>query len=174
MSMDASGGFGGTLVYGKWKGRNTVRQLVTPSNPRTDTQEDARNRLRTVGVGQHWANLATTIKSGQTLTDKNRLIAAQPSGQAWNGFLGSRMIGAGFTIYTAMLAAWAALSAGEKTAWNTAAAALTPAIPAVFQTDAGGVAGTPLTAGNAFFAYQYGLYQALNDAVPGATPPTYA
>ena len=33
MSMDAAGAFGGTLVFGKWKGRNTVRQLVTPSNP---------------------------------------------------------------------------------------------------------------------------------------------
>ena len=44
MSMDAAGAFGGTLVFGKWKGRNTVRQLVTPSDPQKAGQTAARNR----------------------------------------------------------------------------------------------------------------------------------
>ena len=42
MSMEASGKFGGALVFGTWKGRPTVRQLVTPTNPQTQGQEDAR------------------------------------------------------------------------------------------------------------------------------------
>ena len=44
MSMNAAGAFAGTLVFGKWKGRNTVRQCVTPSNPQTAGQTTARNR----------------------------------------------------------------------------------------------------------------------------------
>ena len=43
MSMDASGKFGGALVFSKWKGRNVVRQLVIPGNPNSAGQEAARN-----------------------------------------------------------------------------------------------------------------------------------
>jgi hypothetical protein len=84
------------------------------------------------------------------------------------------MIGAGFVTYTAAQAAWSALSSGQKTSWDGAAAALTPAIPAVAQTVAGGGAGTPLTAGNVFFLYVYGLYAAGLASLPGGTPPTYS
>lgn len=38
MSVDASGKFGGAMVFGKWKGRNTVRKLVTPANPKAAKQ----------------------------------------------------------------------------------------------------------------------------------------
>lgn len=33
MSMEASGAYGGTLVFGQRKGSSVVRQLVTPANP---------------------------------------------------------------------------------------------------------------------------------------------
>lgn len=175
MSLDASGGFAGTLVFGKWKGRNTVRQLVIPANPQSEDQEIARNRVRVVGVAQHWANISMDVGPGRTVTDKQALIAIAPAGQAWNGYLSKSMIGAGGLAYTNAEAAWTALTAPEKTAWDDAADALTPAMPDVYQTDEFGVAGTPLSSGNAFFLYQYGLYVAgVATVAPGAVPPVYA
>lgn len=175
MSLDASGGFGGALVFGKWKGRNTVRQLVTPSNPQSADQQEARNSVRAVGVAQHWANVTTEKGDSRLSTDKALLIAGAPAGQAWNGFLSKSMIGAGGLNYAAAAAAWTALASGVKTAWDTAADALTPAFPETYQAEAFGVAGTPLTSGQGFFHYQYGLYVAgVASAAPDATPPTYA
>lgn len=175
MSLDASGAFGGSLVFGKWKGRNTVRQLVTPANPQSSGQQDSRNRVRAVGNAQRWVNLTSDIATGRTLTDKALLIAAAPAGQAWNGFLSKSMIGAGGLNYAAAEAAWAALTAPQKTAWDDAAEALSPAFPETYQAEAFGVAGTPLTTGQGFYHYQYGLYVAgVATTAPGAVPPVYA
>lgn len=174
-SMDASGGFGGSLVFGKWKGRNTVRQLVTPANPNSADQESARNAVRVVGAAQRFANLATVKGDGRSMTDKEALQAVAPSGQAWNGYLSKSMIGAGALNYAAAKTAWDALNSTAKGNWTTAAGALTPAIGSVYQTTAGGAAGTAMTAGEAYFHYQYGLYVAgVASAAPTATPPTYA
>ena len=62
VSMNAAGAFAGTLVFGKWKGRNTVRQCVTPSDPQTADQTTARNRSRVTGAMQNWVN-TTTMKA---------------------------------------------------------------------------------------------------------------
>lgn len=175
MSMDASGAFGGAIVFSRWKGRNTVRQLVTPSNPMSAGQVEARNRVRTSGSAQRQINLSAQIRNTFTQTDKALLSAAAPSGQAWNGFLTDSVIGAGAVAYDAAAAAWTALAAGEKTAWDVAAAARVPAIMGVAQMAAGNVAATPLSAGNVYFHQQYGLYIAgIITAAPGAVPPTYA
>lgn len=56
-SFDASGSIGGTLVYSKWKGRNYVRTLVTPSNPRSTGQTAQRAML--AFLSQTWAALTT-------------------------------------------------------------------------------------------------------------------
>lgn len=174
MSMDARGKYGNTLVFSGWKGRPTVRQLVIPTNPQSQSQQDARNRVRTAGAAQRFANLSVQLGDGRLVTDKAAIHAVTPSGQAWNGTLVDAMIGAGGLTYDAAQAAWTALLAGEKTAWSAAADGLTPAIPAVNQVDAGGVAGTPLTSGNVFFIYTYGLYTLGITTLPGAVPPVYA
>ena len=174
MSMEASGAYGGTLVFARRKGRNVVRQLVIPANPRSSDQESARNRVRVTGALQTWTNATALILSGQTLTDKARLAAAAPAEQTWNSYLTQIINGAGGLTYDAAQTAYGALAAGEKTAWVDAAAALTPVIGSVYQTIAGGAAGTPLTAGNVFFIYMYGLSIIGRAATPGATPPTYA
>lgn len=175
MSMDASGAFAGALVFGKWKGRPTVRQLVVPANPQSANQTVARNRMRVVGVSQRQVNLSAQIQSGKTLTDKALLQAAAPAGFAWNGHLADSMIGAGGVTYTAASAAWTALTAPQKTAWDSAASARVPAFAAAAQKVAGGGAGTALTNGNVYFLQQYGLYAAgILTVAPGATPPTYA
>lgn len=175
MSMDARGKFGGTIVFSGWKGRATVRQLVTPANPMSANQTAQRNMVRTGGAIQRFANLCVLKGAGRLVTDKAALTAAAPAGQAWNGFLVNSLIGAGSLNYTAGQAAWAATTSGNKTTWDGAAAALNPAISAVNQTIAGGGAGTPLTAGNAFYLHVYALYKAgIGSAPVAATPPTYA
>lgn len=174
-SMDASGKFGGALVFGKWKGRNTVRQLVTPANPNTAGQETARNAVRTMGAAQRWANLTALKGAGRTFTDKDELISIAPAGQAWNGYLIKSGIGAGSVAYLAAAAAYAALTAPQKTAWVDAAAALVPAMPSVAQTAAGGVPAASLTGGEVFFHHCYALYVAgVTNVAPGAVPVVYA
>ena len=172
-SVDASGGYAGTLVFAKWKGRNYARQLVVPANPRTADQEQARNDMRTSGSAQKFANLNTQIRAGLTVADKAAIMAATPAGYAWNGFLVDNIIGAGRVNIAASDTAWAALAAGEKTAWNTAADGLTAPLFGVAQTVAGGGAGTPKSSGQVFFNYTYGLYAMGLVAAPGAVPPVY-
>lgn len=174
MSMEASGAYGGTLVFGQRKGSSVVRQLVTPSNPMSAGQEAARNIVRVGGILQRAVRASALVAAGETLTDKARLTASAPAAQTWNSYLVQLITGKGGLVFTAAQAAWAALAAGEKTAWNVAAAALTPVVGEVYQTVAGGTAGTPLTGGNAWFIYQYGLSSAGLADVPGAVPPTYA
>lgn len=174
-SLSASGKFAEAIVFTAWKGRQVVRQLVTPANPKSADQVAQRNMVRATGVAQHWANLTVEKGAGRLKTDKELLTELAPAGQAWNGFLNKAMIGAGSTIYDAAAAAWAALTAGEKTAWDTAAGGLAPIYPATNQEIAGGATGTPLTAGQGFYHYQYGLYNAGVAAVPpSAVPPVYA
>ena len=174
-SMDARNAFGGALVFSAWKGRNVVRQLVTPANPHSANQETARNRVRLCGAIQHVINMTTAKLSGQTLADKARVQAITPAGYAWNGFFTDTLIGAGGLAYDAGQAAWALLTAPEKSAWDTAAAALAvPYASAIYQTMVGGVAGTPLTVGNAFFMQMYGLSLMGLAATPTGTPPAYA
>lgn len=55
MSMGASGSIGGILTFGSNKGRNFVRQLVIPSNPRTAAQTGVRSAMK--WIGQEWAQL---------------------------------------------------------------------------------------------------------------------
>lgn len=174
MSMDARGAFGGTLVFSNWKGRAVVRELVTPANPRAALQIAVRNAVRVAGAAQHYAFHETSMGAGRLVTDLNAIKAIAPSGQAWNGTLVKAMIGAGQVNYTAATTAYNALTAPQKTAWDTAANALTPPIPAVAQGLAGGGAGTPKTSGEVFFRYTYGLFILGISAVPGATPPVYA
>jgi len=174
-SVDAAGKFAGKLVFAKWKGRQYCRNLVIPSNPQSANQVAARNAVRVLAAGQKFANTTTKKRSGETVTDKAELASRAPSGQAWNGFLVKSGIGAGAVNFTAAETAYTALQSNEKTAYNTAAAALTPAIPAVAQQTAGGVAGTPMAAGQVYFHYLYALYVAgVMSAAPSGTPPTYA
>jgi hypothetical protein len=172
--MDASGKFGGTLVFSKWKGRNVVRQLVIPANPNSTGQELARNRTRITGAIQSWVNKTLSIKIGETDTDKVRIKNITPGGFAWNGFLTQTIIGQGGLSYNDATAAFAVLTAPEKESWSVVAAVLTPPINAVYQTVEGGTAGTPIDNGEVFFIYQYALSLLGLAELPGAIAPAYA
>ena len=174
MSMTASGAFAGTMVFAQRLGKSVVRHLVTPANPQTANQMSTRNAVSVAGAGQKFANTDLLLGAGRTVTDKAALKAVTPAGQTWNAFLVKCIIGKGEVNYTAATAAHTALGATPIAAWETAAAALTPAILAVAQKAVGGAAATPLSAGTVYFHYQYGLSIALGVAAPGAVPPVYA
>lgn len=55
MSLDASGSLAGVMVYSKWKGRNYVRTLVKPSNPKSGGQVGVRSMFKF--LAQIWAGL---------------------------------------------------------------------------------------------------------------------
>lgn len=55
-SLDASGQLGQALVYSKWKGRNYVREFVTPANPRTLPQFIQRGLVD--AISKWWAGIA--------------------------------------------------------------------------------------------------------------------
>lgn len=174
-SLDASGQVGKTIVYSRWHGRSYVRRLVTPFNPQTADQVAVRNAMRVMAAGVAWAQLTALIHPDLTLKDKSEIAAITPSEFAWNGYITEKGIGANKVDYDAAAAAYTALQAGEKTAWNNAAGALVPAIGACAQGQAGGGYGANLTAGEVFFHWVYALYKAgLLSVAPGATPPTYA
>lgn len=174
MSMTATGTYGKTLTFSRRKGTNVVRQRVTPANPQTAGQMVARNRLSTGGVLQRWVNSTDLAQPGEAMTDKELLAAAAPSNSTWNAFLVQAITGPGGTTYSAAQVAWAALTAPQKSAWNVAAGALTPAMNAAAQRAEGGVSATELDAGNVFFLYQYGLASVGLAPTPTGTPPTYA
>ncbi len=58
MSLGASGKLGGAIVFSSWKGRPVVRQLVTPSNPKSAKQTARRAMMRF--LTQRWAALGST------------------------------------------------------------------------------------------------------------------
>lgn len=74
MSQDASGAYAGTLVFSKWKGRNYVRQLVTPSNPQTTGQQNTRAALGAAGRFNSFVEPSSPAEVAE--------IAAAPSGQS--------------------------------------------------------------------------------------------
>lgn len=61
MSLDASGKLGGSIVFSKWKGRNYVRTLVIPSNPKSVSQISVRAMMRF--LAQDWAGLTAGNKA---------------------------------------------------------------------------------------------------------------
>ena len=58
---------------------------------------------------QNWVNSTTMKAPTQTLTDKERIKAVTPGGQAWNGHLTASIIGTGGLSYDAAQTAFAAL-----------------------------------------------------------------
>ena len=174
MSVSASGSFAGAMVFAGWKGRSYVRQLVIPMNPASAGQELARNNTRITGANQAFFNRTVMVRAGETETDKVLIAAMTPSGYAWNGYLVGQTIGANGSTIAAAKAAYTALTTLQKTAWDTAAAALSPAIPAVAQTEAGGGYIADMVAGEVHFIGQYGLSVLGLASVPTGTPPSYA
>jgi len=74
MSIDASGSIASTIVFSKWKGRNYVRQLVVPANPRSAGQQLARSGVGSAGRFNSYIEPTSDAQVA--------LNAAAPSGQS--------------------------------------------------------------------------------------------
>ncbi len=61
LSLDASGQLGGAMVFSKWKGRNYVRTLVKPANPRSGGQVGVRAMFKY--LAQIWDGLSDANKA---------------------------------------------------------------------------------------------------------------
>jgi len=61
LSLDASGSLAGTMVFSKWKGRNYVRSLVKPSNPKSGGQTGVRAMFKF--LAQIWDGLSDANKA---------------------------------------------------------------------------------------------------------------
>jgi Family of unknown function (DUF6266) len=61
MSLDASGSIASTITFSKWKGRPYVRNLVKPSNPRTNAQ--TAQRAMFAFLSQQWAAITDPDKA---------------------------------------------------------------------------------------------------------------
>ena len=61
MSVDASGTYGKALVFSKWKGRNYVRERVTPTNPKAPKQCGVRSMMGF--LANQWYGLSVPNKA---------------------------------------------------------------------------------------------------------------
>lgn len=61
LSIGSSGSFAGIITASSWKGRPYIRQLVTPSNPKSAMQTATRAMFRF--LSQAWANLSDGDKA---------------------------------------------------------------------------------------------------------------
>ncbi len=91
MSLDASGSLAGAIVFSKWKGRNYIRQLVTPANPRSGAQVGFRSSMKF--LAQNWAGLTPVEKA--TWIDRAADMIVSPfnaftsyNQRRWRNFLG--------------------------------------------------------------------------------------
>jgi len=73
MSLAASGKLGGAIVFSSWKGRPVVRQLVTPSNPKSPKQLARRAMMRF--LTQQWATNGATPQASWNALAKATNIA---------------------------------------------------------------------------------------------------
>jgi hypothetical protein len=83
MSVSASGKYANSLVFGSWKGINTVRRFVIPANPQTDDQVAVRDIVHDASIA--WKNSATV---GSTALDAAYKLAydTAAAGQKYSGF----------------------------------------------------------------------------------------
>jgi hypothetical protein len=75
MSMGARGAIGGAIVFGAWKGINTVRELVIPANPQTEDQGD--NRQIVAGIARTASVIGVGSDYHQQMIDLNKIPARQ-------------------------------------------------------------------------------------------------
>ena len=197
MSQDASGSLGKSIVFAKWKGRNYVRQLVTPSNPRTVPQRGRRAIIKF--LAQAWAALTSAMQASYltlaasnsystfnayTSTNANRWTNGdapqQNFQQPTTSTAGtSAAISATVTGKTANITA--TLTGGNPNNWGTAILRATaPAAPA-FPADVLAILTTPSGAGTYPFSdanlpsgsYIYAAQGFNTDGVLNATGATH-
>jgi hypothetical protein len=75
MSLGASGKLAKTIVFSHWKGRPYVRQLVTPSNPRSRSQTGRRAMLSFLSKAWHRGDLSPTDEATWATLAKQLIVS---------------------------------------------------------------------------------------------------
>jgi len=154
MSLEASGTVADTITFDK---RGFVRNRVIPTNPKSDSQGNVRQKL--LGVQKALRIIgATVIAAVKTLA---------PTSYRWNSYLLSQIIGASSSEFDASVTAFNALDSTAKGHWETEATTLglTSQTIAYASDD-------PVTPGLALFAACRTLYRLglnVSAGAPGAT-----
>ena len=169
----ATGSIGKLLTFSNWKGKPYLRALGTTTDRKSAGQIHFRNIMRTLLAGVTWANHTEQCAPDQTDTDKVRISALAQPAYPWNAFLLQAAIGEDLATYAALTALWETFTGGEKTAWDAAAAALEPPMLGAPQFAAGGIPAEPLTPGNVYLAYRYGLYALDLSGIPTGDPSNW-
>jgi len=110
-SFSASGKIGKSLVFFSHLGRNVVRGLVTPANPKTVTQGDSRLLLGAIG-----RSARAVVSPSDALTD---LKTVTPAGQTWVSYMITNIINIFGSGQTGVAAIAAAKTAHSATNWET-------------------------------------------------------
>lgn len=120
MSINPSGSVGGVLTASRWKGRNYLRLLVTPSNPQTVAQSATRSLIGffTKAATSVLTSFADTLGVGSLFFTSARDQA--PSGQSWISNMTKKLFPAAADIATA----WTALMSTKQGYFTTTAAAI--------------------------------------------------
>ncbi len=122
-SLDASGQFGKTIVYSKWKGRNYGRLKVTPANPQSNDQAEARLYLGCVGKTNKMVECLSKGDSGDSVL-YTQILAKTPSDQSWMSYFAKTQLGIANANIKAFRLAYTALGSAAKTLWGAAAATI--------------------------------------------------
>jgi len=122
-SLDASGQFGKTIVFSKWKGRNYGRLKVTPSNPQSDSQAAVRLYLGCVGKTNKMVECLAKGDAGDSVL-YTQVLAKTPSDQSWMSYFAKTQLGIANANIIAFRAAYTALSTASKALWTAAAATI--------------------------------------------------
>jgi hypothetical protein len=169
----AKGSIGKTLTFSNWKGKPYLRALGKTTDRKSAGQIHLRNTMRTLLAGVTWANHTAQISPGQTRTDKEIISGLAQPAYPWNAFLIQAAIGVDLATFAAMTALWETFSGAEKTAWDNAATTLEPPMLGARQFAAGGIPAKPLTPGNVYLAYRYGLYALNLSGIPTGDPSNW-
>lgn len=82
-SLDASGKFGNSMVFSKWKGINTVRQYVIPTYRNTDEQKAVRDIVSDASIA--WKT-SDTVGAIEIDSAYKAAYDAAAAGSAYSGF----------------------------------------------------------------------------------------
>lgn len=147
-SLSASGKFADALVYYMLGDQAVVRELVEPANPQTPAQMEHRSQFGALAKGAKAIVNTVTIEALKAY-----------SNEPWNWR--TAVIKYGLEGWDEATAAYSLLTAGEQTAWNTAALALgiQP-----YELDA-----YTITAGAIFFRTAYGMSLIGLESTPNGT-----
>lgn len=112
-SFSASGKIGKSLVFFSHLGRNVVRGLVTPANPKSETQGDTRLLLGALG-----RSARGVARPSDFYTE---IVQNVPAGQTWNSSMIKFMVGFYGSGATGVAALNAAVDGHSATNWQAQA-----------------------------------------------------